>query len=62
MIARGIDILQVNMVVNYDIPLLNERAKADDEPDVETYLHRIGVFPALYHSLSLTLTLVLVRV
>jgi hypothetical protein len=50
------------MVVNYDIPLLNERAKADDEPDVETYLHRIGVFPALYHSLSLTLTLVLVRV
>ncbi|KAF9443617.1 DEAD-domain-containing protein [Macrolepiota fuliginosa MF-IS2] len=42
-IARGIDILQVNMVVNYDIPLLNERGKTDDErPDVETYLHRIG--------------------
>ncbi|TFL03782.1 P-loop containing nucleoside triphosphate hydrolase protein [Pterulicium gracile] len=42
-IARGIDILQVNMVVNYDLPLLNEREKgADEKPDVETYLHRIG--------------------
>ena len=24
-IARGIDILQVNMVVNYDLPLMNEQ-------------------------------------
>ncbi|KAJ1328566.1 hypothetical protein BSLG_010298 [Batrachochytrium salamandrivorans] len=32
-----IDILQVNLVVNYDVPLdLNNR------PDPETYLHRIG--------------------
>jgi len=36
-IARGIDILQVNMVVNYDLPLLN-----DGQPDIDTYLHRIG--------------------
>lgn len=36
-VARGIDILQVNMVVNYDMPLT-----ADNHPDVETYLHRIG--------------------
>jgi len=45
-VARGIDILQVNMVVNYDIPLMNERgtSSASDEPDVETYLHRIGAF------------------
>ncbi|KAH6562517.1 hypothetical protein BASA50_003047 [Batrachochytrium salamandrivorans] len=36
-LARGIDILQVNLVVNYDVPLdLNNR------PDPETYLHRIG--------------------
>ncbi|EJD53977.1 DEAD-domain-containing protein [Auricularia subglabra TFB-10046 SS5] len=36
--ARGIDILQVNMVVNYDMPL-----KQDDKSiDIETYLHRIG--------------------
>lgn len=36
-IARGIDILQVNLVVNYDLPLT-----VSGEPDVETYLHRIG--------------------
>ncbi|OMJ28835.1 ATP-dependent RNA helicase DBP5 [Smittium culicis] len=36
-IARGIDIQQVNMVINYDIPL-----DADFRPDPETYLHRIG--------------------
>jgi ATP-dependent RNA helicase DDX19/DBP5 len=36
-IARGIDILQVNMVVNYDLPLT-----MDNKPDPETYLHRIG--------------------
>ncbi|KAL0953238.1 hypothetical protein HGRIS_004491 [Hohenbuehelia grisea] len=42
-IARGIDILQVNMVVNYDLPLMNEREKGGDErPDIETYVHRIG--------------------
>ena len=36
-LARGIDVLQVNLVVNYDIPLdVNMR------PDAETYLHRIG--------------------
>ncbi|KAF8632245.1 hypothetical protein AX15_001994 [Amanita polypyramis BW_CC] len=42
-VARGIDILQVNMVVNYDLPLMNERDKSlDDRPDIETYIHRIG--------------------
>ncbi|KAJ3927827.1 MAG: DEAD-domain-containing protein [Lentinula lateritia] len=44
-IARGIDILQVNMVVNYDLPLMNERSSSlpdDVRPDVETYIHRIG--------------------
>lgn len=49
-IARGIDILQVNMVVNYDLPLLNERDnhrnKSDARPDIETYIHRIGAFPS----------------
>ncbi|KAG0661734.1 RNA helicase required for poly(A+) mRNA export [Rhodotorula mucilaginosa] len=34
-IARGIDISQVNMVVNYDLPL-----DANNRPDPETYLHR----------------------
>ncbi|KAL4066934.1 P-loop containing nucleoside triphosphate hydrolase protein [Scleroderma yunnanense] len=44
-IARGIDILQVNMVVNYDLPLMNERGNQhsnDSRPDIETYIHRIG--------------------
>ncbi|KAI6123533.1 P-loop containing nucleoside triphosphate hydrolase protein [Pisolithus croceorrhizus] len=44
-IARGIDILQVNMVVNYDLPLMNERGNqhsSDSRPDIETYIHRIG--------------------
>lgn len=36
-VSRGIDILQVNMVVNYDMPLT-----MDGKPDAETYLHRIG--------------------
>jgi len=36
-IARGIDIPQVNMVVNYDLPLTMSH-----QPDAETYLHRIG--------------------
>lgn len=44
-VARGIDILQVNMVVNYDLPLMNERDKnLDDKPDIETYIHRIGLY------------------
>lgn len=33
------------MVVNYDLPLMNERnnVRSDDSrPDIETYIHRIG--------------------
>ncbi|KAJ3414834.1 U3 snoRNP protein [Chytridiales sp. JEL 0842] len=36
-LARGIDILQVNLVINYDMPL-----DSQNMPDPETYLHRIG--------------------
>lgn len=36
-VARGIDVLQVSMVVNYDMPTDHTGA-----PDAETYLHRIG--------------------
>ena len=47
-VARGIDILQVNMVVNYDLPLMNERDKSlDERPDIETYIHRIGLLTFL---------------
>lgn len=47
-IARGIDISQVNMVVNYDLPLMSDRGPGtgahDMTPDVETYIHRIGAY------------------
>ena len=44
-IARGIDILQVNMVVNYDLPLLYDGGNRNArQPDIETYIHRIGAF------------------
>ena len=36
-LARGIDVNQVNMVINYDLPV-DQRGN----PDFETYLHRIG--------------------
>ncbi len=36
-IARGIDIQQVTLVINYDMPLTQS-----GQADVETYLHRIG--------------------
>jgi ATP-dependent RNA helicase DDX19/DBP5 len=36
-LARGIDILQVSLVVNYDMPL-----DGNNMPDPEAYLHRIG--------------------
>ncbi|XP_065060964.1 ATP-dependent RNA helicase DDX19A-like [Rhopilema esculentum] len=35
--ARGIDVEQVTIVVNYDIPV-----NQSNRPDFETYLHRIG--------------------
>lgn len=37
MVSRGLDIEQVNVVINFDIPL-----DVRDQPDPETYLHRIG--------------------
>lgn len=36
-LARGIDILQISLVINFDLPL-----DKDSKPDPETYLHRIG--------------------
>ena len=36
-ISRGIDIMQVSLVVNYDMPLDSKH-----NPDPETYLHRVG--------------------
>ena len=36
-LARGIDVLQVSLVVNFDLPMTPEKL-----PDPETYVHRIG--------------------
>ncbi|KNE66633.1 hypothetical protein, variant [Allomyces macrogynus ATCC 38327] len=36
-LSRGIDVPQVNLVVNYDLPMDENR-----EPDFEAYVHRIG--------------------
>ena len=47
-VARGIDIMQVNVVVNYDLPMMSDKAESAnydprfETPDIETYLHRIG--------------------
>lgn len=41
-IARGIDIMQVTLVVNYDMPVSQA-----GQPDPETYLHRIGEYTRL---------------
>ncbi|XP_036305510.1 ATP-dependent RNA helicase DDX25 [Pipistrellus kuhlii] len=35
--ARGIDVKQITIVVNFDLPV-----NQSEEPDYETYLHRIG--------------------
>jgi ATP-dependent RNA helicase DDX19/DBP5 len=36
-LARGIDVINTSLVINYDLPLLYGGI-----PDTETYLHRIG--------------------
>lgn len=36
-LARGVDVDNVCLVINYDVPVTK-----DNEPDYETYLHRIG--------------------
>lgn len=42
-IARGIDIMQVNTIVNYDLPLVNEHDHLGNKgPNIETYIHRVG--------------------
>jgi len=37
-LSRGIDVLQVNLVINYDLPM----DATGRQPDYETYIHRIG--------------------
>ena len=39
LLARGFDQQQVNLVINYDLPVKHDNRV---EPDCEVYLHRIG--------------------
>lgn len=39
-LSRGIDVASVSLVINYDIPM--KPGPKGEEPDAETYLHRIG--------------------
>lgn len=46
-LARGIDVPTVNIVVNYELPLLHIRSQTHSQrpilrPDCETYCHRVG--------------------
>ncbi|RHN60375.1 putative RNA helicase [Medicago truncatula] len=40
-LSRGFDQDQVNLVINYDLPLKYTRGQ-EPEPDCEVYLHRVG--------------------
>jgi len=39
-VSRGIDVLQVSLVINYDIPM--HKVGSEQVVDTETYIHRIG--------------------
>ena len=41
-LARGVDVDNVCLVVNYDVPIKKDRNTREESPDFETYLHRIG--------------------
>lgn len=41
-LARGIDVSSVSMVVNYDVPDMQEGPRGPAVADPQTYLHRIG--------------------
>jgi ATP-dependent RNA helicase DDX19/DBP5 len=41
LLSRGIDVLNVALVINYDLPIIKPIGKPA-EPDYDTYLHRIG--------------------
>lgn len=40
MLSRGIDVPEIQLVINFDVPTLRVRDKS--VPDYENYLHRIG--------------------
>ena len=42
LLARGIDVPEIQLVINYDVPLIIDFKTRNREADPENYLHRIG--------------------
>lgn len=42
LLARGIDVPEIQVVINFDVPIIVDRATGKWHPDAENYLHRIG--------------------
>ena len=40
LLSRGVDVLTISLVINYDLPVMNIHNEIVVDP--ETYLHRIG--------------------
>lgn len=41
MLARGIDVPEIDIVINYDVPITHKK-NGQRKGDAETYIHRIG--------------------
>ena len=39
-LARGIDVPEVDLVINYDVPMIND--KGFYNPDYSNFMHRVG--------------------
>ena len=42
MLARGIDVPEVQIVINFDVPIMMGSTQDEKQGDPENYLHRIG--------------------
>jgi ATP-dependent RNA helicase DDX19/DBP5 len=42
MIARGIDVPETELVINYDVPAFSNGKNGKRFADADTYMHRIG--------------------
>ena len=42
LLSRGLDIPEIELVINFDVPIQKDRETGVIKPDYENYLHRIG--------------------